>query len=95
MALGLLDRDPKVGISPPRVERHEIRFLTPEEVERLLEVTRGTDIGDLIAVAVMTGSITNTANIYGHLYATHLDRMGKSVEIALQGGPRIIRLPRR
>ncbi|WP_287153172.1 site-specific integrase [Candidatus Solincola tengchongensis] len=55
VALELLDRDPTVGISPPRVERKEMRFLTPEEVNRLLEATEGTDIGDLIAVAVMTG----------------------------------------
>lgn len=226
VALELLDRDPTVGISPPRVERKEMRFLTPEEVNRLLEVTSGTDIGDLIAVAVMTGlrqgellglrwrdvdlpgrkisvvrswhavsgptdlktasskrtvpipqglipilearrrlmgfpeeenpvfpevgrskdrrnliarefepaleraglprirfhdlrhtyaalaieggvdlrslqavmghaNITTTAHIYGHLYDTHLERVGKGVEIALQGGLNVIRLPKK
>lgn len=55
LALGLLDRDPTVGVSPPRVKRKEPRFLSPEEVERLLEITQGTDIGDIIAVAVLDG----------------------------------------
>lgn len=55
LALGLLDRDPTVGISPPRVERKEPRFLSREVMERPYFATRGMDIGDMIAVAVLAG----------------------------------------
>ncbi len=55
VALELITRDPTIGVSPPRVERKEMRFLAPEEVSSLLEATEGTDIRDVVALAVMTG----------------------------------------
>ncbi len=55
VALELITRDPTIGVSPPWVERKEMRFLAPEEVSSLLEATEWTDIGDVAALAVMTG----------------------------------------
>ncbi|MGQ9537950.1 MAG: tyrosine-type recombinase/integrase [Actinomycetota bacterium] len=54
IALELLDRDPTVAIRPPRVERKEMDFLTPEEVEALLAAAQG-DTRDIIATAVFSG----------------------------------------
>ncbi len=54
IALEYLDRDPTIGIRPPRVEKKEMDFLTREEVEALLEASDG-DIHDIIAVAAFTG----------------------------------------
>ncbi|WP_287154458.1 site-specific integrase [Candidatus Solincola tengchongensis] len=54
IALEYLDRDPTIGIRPPRVERKEMDFLERDEVEALLEASEG-DIHDIIALAVFTG----------------------------------------
>ncbi len=54
IALEVLDRDPTLAISPPRVERKEMDFLTREEVEALLEAA-DPDMRDLLSVAVFAG----------------------------------------
>jgi len=54
IALDLIDRDPTVGIRPPRVERQEMDYLQPEELTALLAATEG-DLHDIIAVAALAG----------------------------------------
>lgn len=54
ISLDLIDRDPTLAIKPPRVEREEMRFLTPEEVNILLEAVDG-DARDILSTAVFSG----------------------------------------
>lgn len=51
----LLVRNPADAVDAPRPERHEMRVLSNEEVDRLLEAADTTPYGTLIYVAVMTG----------------------------------------
>jgi integrase len=55
LALEFIPKDVTAGIRAPRVDRKEPRFLTPDEVNALLAATAGSDIGDIIAVAVLAG----------------------------------------
>jgi integrase len=52
--LELIDRDPCRTIKAPRIEKKEVRFLTPEEVSKLIESAQG-DLRPLLAVACYTG----------------------------------------
>jgi integrase len=56
LRLGLLVRNPLDAIDKPRVARKEIQVLTPEEVRRLLETTRGHRLETLLVLAVATGA---------------------------------------
>jgi integrase len=54
-AMRWISSDATEGISPPRVKRKKVRYLTFEEVERLLKASKGTPIKDHIKVALYTG----------------------------------------
>lgn len=52
---GLLGANPLEHVTPPRPPRAEMKVLTPEQVETLLQSTQGTDRHPLWAVLVTTG----------------------------------------
>jgi integrase len=51
---GLINRNP-ANVDGPRVPRYEMRALTAEEVNRLLDAARDTEIGPVVSLAVYTG----------------------------------------
>lgn len=53
--MGWIGRDPTEGISPPRIKRKKVRYLTFDEVERLLKASKRTPIEDHIKVAIYSG----------------------------------------
>jgi len=52
---GLLDQNPAERIDPPRVERKEMRVLTPEEVTAFLAAARSERLYALYFLAIYTG----------------------------------------
>jgi integrase len=52
---GLLDNNPALAATPPRVEQEETTVLTPKQVQRLLDVARQDEWYALWRLAVMTG----------------------------------------
>jgi integrase len=50
----MIDRDPSFAIRPPRQERREMDYLTPEEIQKLLRTAKG-DMKALLAVACLAG----------------------------------------
>ena len=54
LTLQLIDRDPTIGIRPPRVQRKEMDYLTVEEIRKLLDTAEG-DTKELLAVAIFSG----------------------------------------
>ena len=53
--LRLIPFSPMVSVDRPRLVRDERRPLEPEQIAKLVEVCQGHRLGDLIALAVMTG----------------------------------------
>jgi integrase len=52
---GLVSRNVATLAEPPRVEHHEMRFLSPDAARHLLAATEGTRIDALVAVALALG----------------------------------------
>ncbi len=55
MRWGVLVRNPADAVTPPRVERHEMRALDPEQVMTLVDAARGERLEALIVLAVTGG----------------------------------------
>lgn len=54
LALEIIDKDPTQAIRPPRVEKEEMEFLTPVEINKLLEASEGA-LKPLLATACFAG----------------------------------------
>ncbi len=55
LKMNIISRNPVDAVSPPRVERHEMRALDVAGVGRLLDAASGTDLEAPVIVAVGTG----------------------------------------
>ena len=55
VADGLIPRNATEAVKPPQVRREEIHPLTPEQVNKLLEATRGERLEALYVLAIHTG----------------------------------------
>ncbi len=55
VSMGILARNPADAVKPPKVERSEMHTLEPDDIARLLQAARGTELLSAIAVAVATG----------------------------------------
>lgn len=53
--LGFRSSDPTDGLSPPRIKRKKVRYLSFEEVGRLLAASEGTPVDDALKAALYTG----------------------------------------
>jgi integrase len=51
----LIGRNPADSVEPPRPMRHEIAALSPDDAQRILEVSEATPYGNLVHLALMTG----------------------------------------
>jgi len=54
LTLELINRDPTVGIKPPRVKKEEMDYLSVEGVEKLVSTAEG-DVKDMLSVATFSG----------------------------------------
>jgi integrase len=52
---GLMARNPRDAVRPPRPQRREMVVLSPEQSRQIIEATRGTEMGTLYLMAMHTG----------------------------------------